>query len=180
MKKILLTIGMVLVIVFLVAGIVATLKKPSDSNEPIQQPGTQFPAGGTTDISGDTFMVKTQSGSVVEVKNFLVSDTTIPDMENEGYFYLGNLFPVEETDNQPPYVITYIEDTQFFNVTLLSTPLYASQQQAELYLKSVLGISDSDMCNLQYTLSVPAYIDEAASGIDYRFSFCSDSTPIPQ
>jgi hypothetical protein len=175
MKKIIL---MMTAITFLLIAIVYTVTHESkDLKDPEVQLGTDFPDGSNVPEESP-LKLKTQFGEVLQVDNFLLNDNTVPDAQNTGYFYLGNTFPKTEYDSSPNYVITYIQETQFFNVTLLKEPLSSARLEAELYLKTVLGLSDVDMCKLQYTLSVPAYVNEEVSSSDLKFSFCKESVPL--
>lgn len=115
-------------------------------------------------------------GTDVVIDNFLKSPSVTPDVNNPGLFFLGNTFALDPKNNKlPPYVIVYEKDTGFFNIALLQKPLALSRQEAEKYLIGLLQIDETTMCGISYTLSVPGYVDEAASGIDYRFSFCPES-----
>lgn len=115
-----------------------------------------------------------------DVETFLRSPELTSDAYNKGMYFVGNTFPTGENQNadKPKYVITFDSNTGFFNVILLERPFAQSRQEAETYLKQATELAEKDLCVLQYTLSVPAYVDENASGIDYRFSFCPDTIPI--
>ena len=127
-----------------------------------------FPAGGNT---------STTSSETVNpsLPNFLQNNDVTSDNSNAGNYYLGNRFPQNQTDPNPDYVVLYSENSQFFNITLLSEPLSYARSQAEIYLKSVLKLPDSEMCKLKYSLAVPDAVNQKYSGIDLKFSFCPGS-----
>jgi hypothetical protein len=117
-----------------------------------------------------------QSGGVVKTENFLANPNVLPDTHNQGLYVLDGSAVVSPAQH---YTITYEKKIGFFNVVLLQKPLSSSRQEAELYLKTMLGIDNAAMCHLYYMVSVPGYVDVPASGIDYRFSFCPGSITLP-
>jgi hypothetical protein len=149
-----------------------------------ENPGTTFPVGtGTTPVGGGDekkIPLGTQSGGVIYVKDFVHAPDTVPDTSNEGYYFLGNQFPTVDTAGTPSpmYVISYIAETQYFNVTLLREPIARARIEAEAYLRSHLGISNEDMCALNYMVSTPHYVNEYFTGSSLGFSFCSGSIPL--
>ena len=120
------------------------------------------------------------TGPRVTVPNFLKDPSVTADTKNEGLYYIGNTFTTPVTGTTPTYVVTYEKDTGYFNITLLQKPLAAARSDAETYLKNLLKVDETSLCGLSYTVSVPGYVDEEASGIDYRFSFCPDSVKLSQ
>lgn len=115
-------------------------------------------------------------GVSIKVENFISNGLASTDSQNPDLYTLGNTFPADPTiDPLPPYVITYESKTGYFNVTLLKLPLASAQQEAQDYLKSVLKVNETTLCSLSYMVSVPGYVSEDASSIDYRFSFCPDA-----
>ncbi len=119
------------------------------------------------------------AGSDVITDNFLKNPTVKADQQNPGFYELGNTFtPEQPSASQPNYVIMYDKVTGTFGITLLQKPFSKSRLEAETYLKDLLKIDEKEMCALSYTVAVPGYIDQNASGQDYRFSFCSDATEL--
>jgi hypothetical protein len=124
----------------------------------------------------DTITLSVPAGSL-SVRNFLQDADVSADSQNDGYFFLDNTVQTESEQNVH-YTITYESTEQFFNVVLLKEPLRDSRLQAEEYLKSLLNITDQEMCQLKYTLSTPLYVSEQRSGIDFRFSFCEGAVTL--
>lgn len=118
------------------------------------------------------------TGSPVEVTNFLKDPAVIADAQNPGLYFVGNTFLKGSDNSVPTYVVTYEEKNGYFNIALLVKPLARARFDAEKYLENFLNIDENSLCSLSYTVSVPGYVDEAASGIDYRFSFCPDNVPL--
>lgn len=119
------------------------------------------------------------TGPKVTVPNFLKNNAVIEDAQNPGLYFIGNTFPTATSTNSPTYIVTYDKTTAYFNIALLSKPLSSARNDAELYIRNLLKVDDSSLCGLSYTVSVPGYVDEAASGVDYRFSFCLDTIKLP-
>ena len=116
-----------------------------------------------------------EKGNQVVTKNFLTDTTVTPDEQNPGMYFLGDTIAIQPaTGKLPPYVVTYDKNSSNFNVTLLEKPFKQSREQAEEYLKTLLETDEESLCKLSYMVTVPGYVDASASGLDYRFSFCSD------
>ena len=185
MKK---TLLIFITIVALLIGIAFVLrqKEPNTLSVPTETSDStiaNFPTNNTV-ASSSTFStipdttqlaIKIKTGETKMVSNFLKDPQAHPDPKNPGYFELGNTFPQSEFEPLPAYIITYIVETQYFNIILLKEPLVDSRTEAETYLKSALGISVSDMCSLDYTVYVGPGVNENYSSKDLRFSFCPGS-----
>lgn len=171
-KNIVIIFG-ILTVLLLVVLIFFTLSKNSEA--PVNQ-GNNFPT--TTPVvpapTATTLMLSLSSGGTVPVKNFLRDTETVTDATNKGYYYLGNHIPQDTSTPPPnlPYVIEYIESTQYFNISLLREPLADSRIQAEQYMLEHLGISKENMCKLKYTVSVPNFVNTTLAGGSLGFSFC--------
>jgi hypothetical protein len=155
---------------------------------PISNTGNGGVGGGTSgngnvvDTPKSSLSIKTPSGGVLQVKNFLEDDATVSDPHNEGYYYLGNHYPFEVVENdiieQPEYTITYIAETQYFNIVLLREPLRTTRKNAEQYLIEQLGVRSEELCQIDYMVGVPYYINQYYSGMNLGFSFCPGSVPL--
>jgi hypothetical protein len=129
--------------------------------------------------SDDGITLPLSTGQDIDVENFLALPEVTPDTYNAGTYFLGNTFtPVLDEGSGSAYVVTFDAETKYFNIIILKKPLSTARMEMETYLKNVLKISEKDMCALNYTVSVPGYVDEAASGADYRFSFCPGSVQL--
>jgi hypothetical protein len=111
---------------------------------------------------------------VVAVRNFLSDADVSADLTNPGYYRLG---PPTAADSR--FEITYIAQTSFFIVTLLQPPFGEARAAAEKALMERLGIDRETLCTLRYSVGVPGYIDQVASGTDYGFGVCADGLPLP-
>ena len=103
---------------------------------------------------------------------------------NAGYYYLGyhmkEGFPDPTASDNPPYVISYIDSTQYFNIALLQEPIGSVREEAQQYLMQHLGISQDQMCRLNYMVSVPDRVNSQFSSKNLGFSFCPGATVLPK
>lgn len=184
-KKMVIIGGVVLVVLIALVAVLTLLQKEQPA--PIEEP-TTFPTGSTTTSGGEPggtnpnarLVIKGVTGDSIITRDFLKLSTTVADPSNEGYYQLGNHFPLpgESATEDPNYVITYIAATQYFNVVLYKEPLARSRIEAEQYLMQTLGISRERMCFLSYTLSTPNSVNEYYTGRNLGFSFCPGSIPL--
>lgn len=158
------------------------------SEPPVSPPDTQGVGGSSAtrppgqdagNNLGLVFSVRATDGGTLRTKDFLRDRETVRDPVNAGYYYLGYHFTDDPTQTVP-YVIEYIEATQYFNVVLFQEPIGRIRTDAERYLMEHLGISREDMCRLQYTVSVPQSVNEAYTSMHLGFSFCSGSVILPE
>lgn len=157
------------------------------SGQPVQevQTNTGFPiAGQNVNPALDTGVVAsttqkmslpTTGGGSVAVENFLNDPETVADPVNSGYYDLGY-----STTNTPPFMITYIATTQYFNIELLQEPIGQTRELAQQYLEQHLGISSADLCKLNYTISAPTSVSILYGGASLGFSFCPGATTLPK
>ncbi len=138
----------------------------------------------TNFTSGTILSLPAVDGGTIQVNNFINDPATAKDPINHGYYYLG--YHVNEgisdptaTDN-PPYIIEYISATQYFNIALLQEPIGPVREEAQQYLMTHLGISQDQMCRLNYMVSVPERVNSQFAGINLGFSFCPGATVLPK
>ena len=140
---------------------------------PVVTPGSGLPSANGTQPSGATItpvVIKGADGREIHVKDFRASAKQDP--YNEGNFYL------QPTDGNTSYQIEYISATQFFNISLLEEPIGLARLRAEVYLKNTLGVSDSDLCALAYSVTVPNAVNTTYSGTNLGFSTCADAVKL--
>ncbi len=122
-------------------------------------------------------------GESVEVKDFKNDPEAIKCTINRGYYNLGYhsgcLLNDIAGSKDPPYLIQYIDATQYFSITLQHEPLSATRQQAERYLLAHLGISPGQMCKLKFNVDVPRWVDRTYASRNLGFSFCPGAVPLP-
>ena len=122
-------------------------------------------------------------GSVIQTNNFMADPATTEDPFNPGFYNLNGRSSQGvsgSTTSAPPYAVSYISSTQYFNVTLLQEPIGPVRTEMEQYLMGKLGITQSQMCQLNYSVSVPNFVNTQFSGMNLGFSFCPGATKLPQ
>ncbi len=182
-KKLFITIGIIIGLAVLVGFIFWPRLKPKPLETPPVTQGTGGPSvtnpppqspGGKTDAA---FSLRTADGGSIRTKNFKQDPETVKDPINAGYYYLG--YHLTGTPGEKvPYVIMYIDATQYFNIVLLQEPIGQVRRAAERYLMEHLGISQAQMCQLQYTVAVPDSVSAIYTTLG--FSFCPESVVIPE
>jgi len=137
-----------------------------------------------TSTSVTTMLVAAANGGTVQTSNFINDSTTAKDPINPGYYYLGyhvnEGVPDTTATDTPPYVIEYISATQYFNIALLQEPIGSVREEAQQYLIARLGISQDQLCRLNYMVSVPNYVNSQFTGRNLGFSFCTGATVLPK
>ena len=195
MNKIwLISIGVIVIIglialAFLLAG--SGGKTPSNSQTgqnvglPVANPvgnSSTVTEASSTFPTGTTLSVGAVGGGSVQTNNFIADPTTTKDPINPGYYYLGyhvyEGVPDPTATNNPPYIITYISTTQYFNIALLQEPVGSTREEMEQYLMARLSISQTQMCQLNYMVSVPDHVNSFYSGQNLGFSFCPGATAL--
>ncbi len=128
-----------------------------------------------SDSGGASTNTATQSGDI------LSNPDTYTDPVNKGTYYLGYHMSdasAAATSENPPYVISYMPATHYFNIVLLQEPIGEVRKLAEQYLMSRLDLTQDEMCRLNYSVGVPNSVSQLYAGSDLRFSFCSGATTL--
>lgn len=178
----------------LVAGVVALilvgvgafliLSPKNTETTPDTDTTPSFPSG-TAVNGGSSDTVRLANGSSVQTKDFLDNGVTFEDPANEGmYFLAGKLdyctdgsCPNTGTDD---FSILYSAADQSFIVALSAEPLGAVRIRAEQYLMAATGLSQKEMCALNYSLGTTYSVNAHYSAIDnLGFSFCPGATKLP-
>lgn len=142
----------------------------------------------TTAVSGfaqgTVMTVAGVGGGTIQTVNFMNDPATVKDPINSSHYYLGyhvnEGVPDQTASDNPPYTITYISETQYFNVALLQEPIGIIRKEAQQYFMARLGISQDQMCRLNYMVSVPNRVNSQFSGRNLGFSFCPGATKLPE
>lgn len=197
-KILIISIGAVIVIGFFV--LAYQLTGPPRAQTPTSGPAAGQNAGlpvvnsvmqniATTTVTsgfaqGTVMTVAGASGETIQTVNFINDPATVKDPINSSYYYLGyhvsESVPDPTANDNPPYTITYISETQYFNIALLQEPIGTVRKDAQQYLMAHLGISQDQMCRLNYMVSVPNRVNFQFSGRNLGFSFCPGATPLPK
>ena len=191
MNKILMAgIGGVIVIgLFILAYQLTSPSRPAPENTSPTTPGVGLPTASSvaqpvsSTSSPATMSVAGSDGSVIQTNNFLADPTTTRYPLDSDFYYLnGSAAGGASGAATPaaPFSIGYIRSTQYFNVTLLQEPIGPVRTEMEQYLMGKLGLTQSQMCQLNYSVGVPNFVNTQFSGMNLGFSFCPGATKLPQ
>jgi hypothetical protein len=191
MKKLIIIVPVIVLLGFIAFWIFVGFGSKSVTNDTSGSSVT-LPSSGNVPVSTSINPVQEQSlitiagsgGSVIPTLDFIHASTT-GEYPNAGYYYLGYHSPLQgildpTATDSPPYIIEYINATQFFNISLLQEPIGEVREKAQQYLMTQLGISQDQMCRLNYSLGVPARVNSQYAGRELGFSFCLGATKLPQ
>ncbi|HVV39308.1 MAG TPA: hypothetical protein VHD31_03205 [Candidatus Paceibacterota bacterium] len=138
---------------------------------------TNSPSGSNSSSQTNTqSSIQAYGGGVIAAKDFKNDPATTKDPLNPGHYYIGphvneGIDDPTASDN-PPYVIEYIDQDQTFTIDLLQEPIGTVRQDMEKFLMSKLGLSEAQMCQLKYTVSVSWRVNPLYAGQNLGFSFC--------
>jgi len=186
MKKLLIIILILAILVLLSGLFIVFGAKPVSTGNP-SGGNVTLPTSGNVPVSvsgnstqGQPSITVTGAGGItIPTRDFLHEPTT-GEYPNKGYFYLGYHTGTDTTATiNPPYLIEYIAATQYFDIELLKEPIGAARSAAEQFLTASLGISQDQMCELNYTVSVPSRVNSQFASKNLGFSFCPGATALP-
>ena len=78
------------------------------------------------------------------------------------------------------YSIDYYPQDQGFIIAILNPHIQTARDMAEKDFLETLGITQAAACKLKVTLSIPFAVNENASGMNYRLSFCPNGKAFPK
>lgn len=168
MKKTLF-IGLALVVVLVIASVAWIILSRTSVEEP---PVTLAPGG-------FPLIDNTASSTNSQDRDLLNDADVVEDPVNPGYYYLGYQTFGPNAVQDPPYLITFIKETNYFNITLLKEPLGETRASAERYLMDKLGATGEQLCQLNYTVGVPDAVNSVYSSMNLGFSFCQGAVRLP-
>lgn len=149
------------------------------ANTTVQQPlvGTS----GTPQMT-----ITARNGSTLTVNDFIHNGETAADVVNPGDYYLAGSVGYCLANGSCPsgasttdFSIVYSQQYNLFNVTLLVEPLSSIREEAEQFLMSRLGITQDQMCALDYNVVVPYTVNPVYTGKNLGFSFCPGAVQVP-
>jgi hypothetical protein len=152
---------------------------PVENQNPVSFPTSNSSGGGTvTQEPGITtsaaISVQTFSGGTLTTNDFIHNGATIIDPSNAGNYYLTG------TTTPNGFAIAYNASSHFFTISLDREPLANTRAASETFLLSALGITQNDLCGLNYYVGTSAYTNSFYTGKNLGFSFCPGATILPQ
>jgi hypothetical protein len=131
--------------------------------------------------------VTIQGGSTIVINDFIHNGVTLLDSANAGnYLLAGNLgycFSDPQKCQAAPatdFIIYYNSVPQSFTIDLTQEPIGQARLAMEQFMLTVLGISQQQMCSLNYLVSVTRYVNSQFTGKNLGFSFCPGATVLPK
>ncbi len=136
-------------------------------------------SGGTDQPNVRSVAVTARDGQMYEVRDFLNNGETVKDAVNPGYFILagdagyclanGQCIKGAPSDE---FFISYNQRQVFFNISLIKEPLAQSRKNAEAFLMDRLGLNQTQMCTLDYYVTVSSSVNPVYAGKNLGWSFC--------
>ena len=77
-----------------------------------------------------------------------------------------------------PFGVVFNENNGSFAIGLEKEPLAAARSAAEEYLRTTLGVSDAELCNMNIYVGTTYRINQFYAGKNLGLSFCPGSTPL--
>jgi hypothetical protein len=199
MKRTLLIAGAIVLLIVLIGLVFALIQhnQPAPSNTtasstnpfPISGNSSQNTTGsnGTTSgSSGNTglYSVENTMGGTILTKNFMNNSSTVVDPNNKDDSYLAGAPAYCTNTSCPPaptedYYILYRQSSKAFIIGLLNEPLGQSRLEAQQFLMNALGITQTQMCDLNYYVLTTGDVNPVYTGKNLGFSFCPGATALP-
>lgn len=152
--------------------------------------GSVTPVSGTsTNSSGaiPTFSLTAQDGSVVSALDFIHNGITIPDKANLGrYLLAGNLgyciLDPQKCQAAPAtnFTVYYDSGMKSFLIDLAEEPIGQARLDMEQFMLTTLGLTQTQLCSLNYFVGVTIYVNSQYTGKNLGFSFCPGATVLPK
>lgn len=110
--------------------------------------------------------IKTQSGDIVKINNFVKESKPI---NAEGDLAMT---PAPDAFTIPDYDIAFYPQGAVFRVSINTGPVDQIRNAAEKKFLEILGISQGEACKLNVYEGISKDIDESYAGINVGLSFC--------
>ncbi len=131
--------------------------------------------------------ITVQGGGTVSTNDFIHNGVTIVDKANtDRYLLAGNLGyclsdPQKcQAGTATDFSAYYNSVPQSFTIELEKEPIGQARLDAEQFLSAALGLSEQQMCSLNYYVGVTIYVNSQFTGKNLGFSFCPGATALPQ
>lgn len=149
--------------------------------------GSITPVSATSPQPAQTMALATQDSGVVAANDFIHNGITIPDAANTGrYLLAGNLgYCVSDPQrcqagSPAGFNVYYNDASQSFTIALTEEPLGQSRLAMEQFLRATLGLTERQLCGLNYYVGTTYMINTAYSDRNLGFSFCPGATVLPK
>lgn len=161
-------------------------------NSPVAPPSsgvtTNVPVSGTAASTGQpqNLTISTSGGGTITANDFIHNGVTIADGANSGrYLLAGNLgYCVSDPQqcqaaSSTNFAIYYDSAQQSFAIALTEEPLGQARLDMEQFMLTALGITQQQMCNLNYYVGTSSGVNAIYATKNLGFSFCPGATVLP-
>ncbi len=145
-----------------------------------------FSVATTSTGSSSTMLINASDGGTVLTNDFIHNGVTLPDTANSGrYLLAGNLgYCISDAQQcqagtTTNFNIFYNSTDDSFIIALLEEPLGQVRLEAQQFLMMTLGISQNEMCRLNYRIGTTSNVNSFYGGKNLGFSFCPRATVLP-
>jgi len=142
---------------------------------------------GDTPIPPGEISVRVQDGKSIVVNDFIHNGVTVADTINPGrYLLAGNLgycYPDSaqcQAASTTNFIVFYNSKPQSFTIALTEEPVGKARLAMEQFMLKTLGISQQQLCALNYSVGVTRYVNEQYTAKNLGFSFCPGAVVLPQ
>lgn len=170
---------------------------PKPTTQVLQQPPVTLPSSGSvtpvtpgsasSSPTAQTMTLTVQDDQKVITNDFIHNKITIPDAANAGrYLLAGNLgYCVSDPEKCQAGLVThynlyYNSPEQSFTIELTKEPIGQTRLAMEQFMLATLGISQTEMCSLNYYVGVTLNVNSQFTGKNLGFSFCPGATVLPK
>lgn len=151
-------------------------RQPGTSSQPFNPFGGMVNPGGSTTYIPKTMSVTTGRGEVLMVPNILSGHEPLDTPG--GRFY--SLYGPEYSTEGFAFSMQYSEMDSQFLIILIAEPIGAGRLEAEKYLRTLLALSDAELCTLNTIVTVTPDVSEVYSQYEnLGLSFCPDAVKLP-
>lgn len=153
--------------------------------DPVPTQPTNFPIASSTSDGLPSIPLMLRNGSTISVNDFTKSSLTVTDNQDPTILYLNGDPGLCQAGVSCPegagrgFDISFDSEASLFTVTLLKEPLGELRREAEQQLKGILGITETQMCALNYSVGTLGFVSETYGGRELGFSFCPGAVPLP-
>lgn len=187
-KLFILIIAILLGAFLLVLFLPSVTKKIPEQINPINSatlPGNQISPSTQGTIAITT--LTDRNGTNVATRDFFHNGVTIADVANAGNYLLAGNLGYCLTDQQKcqaasstNFSVYYMSSSQSFIITLTEEPIGLARVQMEQFLLSTLGLTQDQLCKLNYLVGVTQDVNPQFTGNNLGFSFCPGATVLPK
>jgi hypothetical protein len=181
-------------VIWYVARMPGTVQQGGQGTAPVTTFPTSNPTSVVTPVSTTSpveqqkkILIPLRDGTSAEANDFLHNGVTIPaGTRGDTYLLAGNLGycyvdPQKcQAATTTDFTVYYDSGRHSFVIDLTKEPIGQSRLDMEQFMSTTLGVSQQQMCNLNYLVSVTRYVNEHFAGANLGFSFCPGATKLPK